>query len=433
MTPNDASLAMVPWERYMLADDTRRYSMTCHIRFWFEGTFDSRRFTAALDDAMDEHPLLRARLAGRRWQLLDREHRPPIDWQLDAVPLVLAPQCAPDLRTRLFVREGAGKTLIVVQFHHSVSDGIGIFNFFETLLMHYHGMTPTAAGPRYPLALRATFGLKPGDWRRRTGNDLRRIANFFKTEPKPLWGSAPKSTGPASLAAAERQVFGGLERAVQVAKAHGVTLNDLMLAELYHTVAAWQTISARSRPGQTRIGVPTSLRTAVDATLSATNVVSMVFLDRGPKDLADPDALLEGIATEMAQVKDDRMGLTLIRVINFFARVPFLLRAFMRVPRCQASVILTNLGRPFAGSPLMGDDGYMRVGQGAHAVTLVGLDTMPPVRHLTRLSISVNGYGGKLSVTGRYDGTVMTAVDAQWLIGNYGRRLAEPLTERNKL
>jgi hypothetical protein len=120
-------------------------------------------------------------------------------------------------------------------------------------------------------------------------------------------------------------------------------------------------------------------------------------------------------------------------VLNVFAAIPGLLRLFMSVPRCQSTIVLTNLGRPFADSALSGEDGFVRVGRGERAMTLIGVDTMPPVRYLTRLSVSVNGYGGKLSLTGRYDSTVMTSDDATWFLTEYGRRLQSPSTSNSAM
>ena len=51
----------------------------------------------------------------------------------------------------------------------------------------------------------------------------------------------------------------------------------------------------------------------------------------------------------------------------------------------------------------------------AGGLTLVDMENLPPVRHKTGLAFSVNGYGGLLRITLRYDSRAYTREFAQQL------------------
>jgi hypothetical protein len=326
--------------------------------------------------------------------------------------------------------------ILLVQFHHAITDGIGIFDFIEDLLLLYNREIVRRSGhlaesaPAPPprrqelLHSRGRFHLNLLDWWRRLPWDMARYRAFFRRQPTPLRleGEAPGERpspvhpGMSPLDAAVREVWSEARtKALSAeAKAQGVTLNDLLVTRYFRALREWQ----GEKRGPIRVSVPTSLRLPADAELPSTNVVSMVFLDRTEDVIRDEGALLASVATEMRRIKDQRLGLAMIRILTWFARLPGVLALFFRLPICQTTSVLTNLGRPFAGSPLMGQDGLVRAGD----VTMTGVDTLPPVRPLTTVSLSVNGYAGKLSLTLRYDGRLMSRAAAKRCLGLISRK-----------
>ena len=59
-------LPLTPFERYMLADDRPDYPMAFPAVVEFSGSLRRAEFDAALEGALREHPLLRARVDGSR-------------------------------------------------------------------------------------------------------------------------------------------------------------------------------------------------------------------------------------------------------------------------------------------------------------------------------------------------------------------------------
>ena len=173
-----------------------------------------------------------------------------------------------------------------------------------------------------------------------------------------------------------------------------------------------------------RLSVPISLRKEKQADMPAANLISMAFLDRRVGHILDDTALLWSVAQEMRRIKDYNMGLALIRCLNWISRLGDWFCLFLRSPMCMATAVLTNLGRPFAGSQLVDAEGYLCTGN----LRMTGLDTMPPVRHKTRATISVNTYAGKFSATIRYDSRVWTSADADTFLADYMAELHQAST-----
>jgi NRPS condensation-like uncharacterized protein len=450
------ALPLADFERYMLLDDQPSYPMTCHMRFWFDGVLDRIAFTKALAETLKEHPLLRSQLRTKRRFGIFRSflfepipaflftHESEdvlsvIDWKegTHSINEETIPQY--DLRTKFFVRTNASDSLLVIRFHHCVTDGIGIFGFLESLLFRYddiiQGRTMKAGSePSIPdQHKRHHFDLSLMDWIKRFHLDYARITRFFRTLPTPLAApNAPINTDPASPLAAVRKILtpSDMSQLSSAARAHGVSVNDLLLARLFRTALDWNHRSHRRhkhhrrRPGRIRMNVPVSLRTEQDASLPASNFVSMVFLDRSQKDIENETQLVKSIASEMEHIKDNRMGLALIRAVRLMMRARIFNFVF-KSPMCMATIGLTNLGKPFHGSKLMNASGLLQAGN----VTLSSLDTFPPVRNKTRSTISVNRYGGQLSVTVRYDSRSWTHRDAEDFLNVYQTHLIRSSTE----
>ena len=427
--------------------------MTCHIRFWFKGKLLRDPFEKSLHMALKRHPLLSAILDETGvWPFKKNVFRTvPIfmdeilDWtsglsaehDKDRVPLN-------DLRVKFLVRVSDTESLIAIRFHHSVCDGIGIFQFMEDLMLVYDNEVSYSShelptlDPKL-LTRRTDIGLSPTDWFQRLHLDVKRMSKFFLKLPTTLASSSismssslshlrstftPKTLSTAKLhfdrtglklnsdpgdALRSTVPESDISTALESAKKSSVTLNELMIARLLKHCLDWN--RARNIPVRTirpfRMNVPISLRTPAEDKMPAANFVSMVFLDRGAAIIENEVQLMKSVAEEMQQVKEDRMGLTLILAVWLLMKLK-VFGFILRHSPCMTTIGLTNLGRPFQKF-VLNKDGFVKTG----GVTLVGLDTFPPVRNGTRATISVNRYGGRLSVTTRYDATSWTKTDAE--------------------
>jgi hypothetical protein len=439
---------MVSFEHYMLADDRPTHSMAVQMRFWFSGVFDRKAFLTALDAILDRHPIFQMTTIGNatqrtrtiKWAPTATKSAPYLCWK-SAEESITHPKSpfhidlSREIGLRLWVRENSANstTEILTQFHHSVCDGIGMLQFVEDLLIHY-GIACGIPAPQ-PRKIDPDLFVKRGDfwlsqpqWRRRAFKDFKRAFNFFRSLAQPL--ATPKTqdgstTKIADLFASERRILSEqtLKNIRGVSRQAGATVNDILLFELFKTLSAWN-----RRLGKfllkTRIALAVSLRHANDEKQSSMNIVSMVFLDKTHRQVQRQD-LLKSIIEETIDVKNNRMGITLPRVMRFFGRLPYAILIFMRLPLCSATAVLTNLGSTLSNSPLVGEDGKLRVGN----IVLERYELLPPVRPKTSASFAINYYTGKLSVTLRYDSTRLTRQTAIRLLDEFTARLENVLPE----
>jgi len=138
----------------MLADDRPTHSMTCNTRFWFTGKFDKPDFYEALREVLPRHPIFQMTVSGSVknrtkdifWVPKSEIVMPFISWApegtpIDIPPTGLAQNIYEEIGLRFWIRDSdtpsPTQTMIILQFHHSVSDGLGVFQFMEELLIAY--------------------------------------------------------------------------------------------------------------------------------------------------------------------------------------------------------------------------------------------------------------------------------------------------------
>jgi hypothetical protein len=122
-------------------------------------------------------------------------------------------------------------------------------------------------------------------------------------------------------------------------------VNDVAIALLFQTLADWNLQNSRTSTKQRlRVLMPTDLRERGDRWLTAANRVGYSFLSRSIGQCHDWDALIAGISQETKYIKGIRLGLDFLQILSAVQRIPYLLPALLRLPRCMATAVLTNLG-----------------------------------------------------------------------------------------
>jgi hypothetical protein len=408
---------LAPFEEYMLFDDRPAYPMNFFLRLHFSGGGILPALQAALPSVLARHPLLSAviRRDGRRRQWVPSPVRPTIrvvspvndtPWrQPDAIDLGREPGL------RLSVVEDKERFQLTLQFHHACCDGLAAFAFLEELLTASlqtgRGVASLPPLDNEALRRREWFGPLPGGFlpavcQKLAG--LRHACRFLAHRPASLvpgdlgnHQAVPKnypSMCDRQLTASESSLLR------QQASGCGVTLNDLLVRDWFLAVNEWTTKRFSGSPGDwLRLCVPVSLRTEAHRGLSAANVVSMVYLDRRRKDLADPDRLLRGIHREMDEIKRLRLGEAFVAGMGMTARLPgWMVRSF-GPGRCWATGLLSNLGIVLANPALPKRKGRLEI----DGAVLEKIDFLPPLRPATSAVLGVFTYAGRLGFTLHYD------------------------------
>jgi hypothetical protein len=433
---NTHTLPLTGFETYMALDDRTDQSMTCATCFRFEGTWNRDQLERAYREEIRQHPLFRASLRRRfarlTWIVGTHAPRfvwlPPNEgahWQPSAIDL--SASAAPTLVVR---HEADRRSVLEFYFHHATCDGMAIFRLMKSMLNRYAGISPLTVTlvdteGLDPIARRGEIQ-PPAEVSRLTWLklELTRILRFFSAIPQGVCLQPPKVPArPADLLTAQRRFFGpsDWQRYRSAAKAKQLTTNDALVSDLFSTLERWNRNLGATNRAPFRIAVPTSLRDDSHAHISACNIVSMVFLDRSPATIKNKTALDASVAAEMTEIKDARLGSAMLLFLKWLRIVPGLMRWFLRLPIRQATIVLTNLGLPLQDLGEADASGFQTVG----GVRLIDLETRPPVRAQTPLSLSVNHYGQRLSATLRYDANVCSAAEAESFLQLYLNVLAE--------
>jgi hypothetical protein len=437
-------LPLVPFERYMVADDRPGYPMTFFIRIEVEGTPDRAAMDAAFAEALGRHSLLTARLTRRglqRFWVPGDGPPPTLRWDFSADEPALPVGEWIDLKQsvgiRGYVHQSAGRARVVVTFHHAVCDGIGGLRFMGDLLACYGRRT--AAPGQMPTLLPITQANLP----------YRGQFDITTPVPVPYW-TVVKSTlfeswrvisrRPQVLMnanrpkAADRQLppLMPLEeldaetyrRLIARATELGVTANDILLRDMFLCARDWnETRGGRKSRGWLRIIMPTSLRGKRDARMPATNTLGYALVTRHTDDCRDPGQLLTDIATDTEAIRTWSMGALFVEAIRVAGKVPGLIWLGARLGRRFSTLVLSNLGDPSrrfrARFPRV--DGEVQAGN----LIVKSIYGAPPVRPGTRAALALLSYADKLLIALHADRRWFSADDAREFLTMYRRRLEE--------
>lgn len=436
------------FERYMLADDRPTSPMSFFVRVLFSGALDKAVFVAALEAALERHPLLRARLAGRRVRDLvwvaSPELRPWLDVAEEGVPMLFPGGFRIDLRRenglRVWIRSGKTSGEIRFQFHHACCDGVGANQFIADVLCAYNRKQRGAADgapvfhPLDPGVLRRRdrMGARRASWLIRglvaAWAALIRMPMFFLRLPAPLCalddtneiGADVHDTLVPDLLTwrFEKPQF---DRLLMMTKESGATLNDVMIRDFLLAMRAWNNRHGKGRGAEgeglgrfLRILVPFNLRGPEHDRLPVTNVMGLINIDRSLKQLArlNSEALLDGIRSETRLLKRTRLPAAFMHAMAVGEIAMGSLERIFQTERCLTTAVLSNLGRIFTNTPLPRHNGKLLAGN----LIVEAVDTAPPVRTGCGISCTLYTYAGQLSLTLLYDRRCFSSTAAASLL-----------------
>ncbi|MCX6899338.1 MAG: hypothetical protein NT105_11600 [Verrucomicrobia bacterium] len=431
------------FERYMWADDRPTSPMSFFVRVLFSGRFDRAAFLAALEVALQRHPLLHARVIGRRnrdltW-ISSPNLLPWLDQADEGVPMLFPSSFRIDLRKenglRIWVRHGNDRGEVRFQFHHACCDGVAANQFIADVLCAYDWKQRGAADSSLAFQPLDTEGL------RRRHRLAPRQRNWLLHGLVAVWGALIRLplfflTRPTQLYAPEaHRGFGAeihdtivpelltwrfskaqLGSLLATAKQNSATLNDLMIRDLFLAMRAWNCRHNGERRQFLRILVPFNLRGPEHNRLSATNVMGIINIDRrfSPASHSNPLSLMDSIRSETRLLKRSRLPATFMNAMAVSEKVMGSLDRVFRTERCLTTAVLSNLGRIFGNTPLRRHDGKLLAGD----LVVEAIDTAPPVRTGSGISCTLYTYADHLSLTMLYDRRGFSSVIAKQLLNH---------------
>lgn len=475
-----SALALTPFEKFQYWETRAGYPNQIVAVLDFVGRLDVRCFIEAVALVLPRHPLLYSRIktAGERpvafvWPdgaaqfgtpaetspsadfaaedfdatlvrfgLQDhvRLQPQPDDWQPQQLNDL--PNVQPDNGPAFCLTIQFNKTQCrwVMQTHHAVCDGLGGLQSIRELLQVYHWRStdPKQPFPLRPLpiqrlahrgrmfrgaaSIRSRLAKLPMKWIGLFG-----ASKFLWRRPVGLGANDGRESGDCSKGSGITWVDGVLNssqsrRLRQVAKEFGVTVNSLLLAQWLATLHRFRVQHDLTKPESNdcyRLMIPTNERTGGDVALSACNQVSMVYVDRWPREMEHLDGLAAGIDYEMSMIRRWGLSGTFLLALRVLGWFPGLLRWYARRPSCWATSYVTNLG------PIMDRLRVGQVGERAQVgeLTLQEIRLLPPLRPALPAALAVHTYAGQVALTLHYDRREIGIEQAIELLQSFLNRL----------
>jgi hypothetical protein len=230
--------------------------------------------------------------------------------------------------------------------------------------------------------------------------------------PAPIAAQRKISSLPSAHGYITHTFTGPQTRALRnFAKDAGVTLNDLLLRELFVAIAAWNREHGARGDRWLQINMPTSLRQGDDDEMPAADVIGYTFVARRTSDCQDSAALLASLAAETKAIRTWGLGMFFLDGLKHALRIPGALRFFARPGRCMATAVFSNLGDPQRrmNSKLPRTDGRLTAGN----LVFQRLIGTPPLRSETRGAFLASMCGDELTLCALLDASAFDDAQAR--------------------
>jgi hypothetical protein len=429
-------LPLTAFEEHMLLDDRPSHPMAIITRFDFTDAPPPDNLEEAFQTTLTAEPLLTAQVSARRggrprWieasrPRLHRSRTPRIasdmvEWT-GSLPR-LDPATGSVLHAEVIEHDAGWSILLAV--HHAACDGLGIVGFLERWLLAVEGKRGRwRRQPAATMAALTSRGRIATSWPEfirllpKLAKGLEGVGEFMRHDVIELSdavadrlpdsaSASPAPWQPLVLSVTvNEEVVAGLET---TAKAHSVSVNDLLATALLVTIGAHV---SQTETDWIRVGIPVSLRTKNDHVLPAANRVGMVFLDRQPDDRHDRIRLAATVRDQMAIIRSHSLGHIFPMSLEVGRLLPGGLARTATRPKPQCTAVLSNVGRCFRHSPLADADGVIRVGGGR----MTGWWGVPPIRPGTALAVGTHETSGRRTIAFHVDRQRFAPEAAQTLL-----------------
>ncbi|GAA1988118.1 condensation domain-containing protein [Catenulispora subtropica] len=393
-------IAFTPVDELGRVFERRAEPNTIHFEVQVPGSIDADRLRRAVREVLAAHPLLRARRhpAGpaRRsyWEIAEHADLDPLavcGGSIDAERERLFAEPV-DLRNSPLMRLRLIKTperdAVLLGAHHALFDGVSCLRLMRSIVAAYSG-EPDPVPPIDPLTVRTATAPHEQQAGKPSHTPVAphrtaRIAGDTHS-PGPGYGFALRVLDPEPTAA------------LSAARWHGASVNDVLLAALFETVAAWNRRHASAHDRMT-ITMPLNARPAQHRLEFLGNLSRIVSIGVTDADRTDSRRLLDAITrqTDEAKRHANPRPAGLVGAVLGAGRLPYTLRrALLAAGRVAAGAVtdttcLSNIGR-IPGSFCF---------QGAGEIDR--LWASPPAPMPRGLSVGATTYGGRLHLTVRH-------------------------------
>lgn len=430
-------------EQYLFVDNRSSYPLDFFYRLKFDGVLDERHLADAFQAALKLHPLFRSIVSrrGRQYTWSTCESLPALSVLPVSCDTGVRHPSAIDLTkesgARLLVVPAEDKTTLLFQFHHATTDGLGAMGFVEDVLLAYSKVdTADVSLPMRDvqrLAERHWCGFPKVSlfqkvWKLLCGVYLSR--EFLNSVVAPVKTHQPQLDAPRTPSDSFRDIQCTLtveETTVlkQVARTQNVSVNTLLLRDAFVALDAFRkTTEGYCATDYFRIAVPGNIRsTKSNDGMPAANFFSMIFPARRSSQIEDQSGLLESVHKEVSESRANCYFAAFIVILKALRIIPGVLERMVNAPKCQATMLLTNVGGTLLHFPSMNADGRVQLG----AAQLQSVELVPPLRPYQSVAVALLEYAKQQTITLSYDPRIHTDTEAAEILTAYMDQLKSSL------
>ena len=431
-------------EKFHLFDSEPDYPNLIFCRLMFDQEIDREKAATAWQSAMARQPLLKttaSRLNGKlywdhnprhesssdfhfRYELLEG---PPESWCVSG-ETTFPDHLSPYLLIRCWPAEANSQSWqseFWIWGHHAVADGAAAVSFIIDWLTAYENLIADR---------QVTDGMRTIDQNlilRRNHLGLFRW-KFLRYLPHQLVGlfgatkfifrktADPVDSGSADESRAERAVYPSLESAWvsadglrlirQEAEEFNVSLNSILMGELFRAISSWRLSKNESSGNKTalasdwiRLILPMNIRSVSDRRMPSANRSSIVQIDRCKLDSTPRESLYRSIDREVKVIQTwqlDRMFLIFMRGIS---SIEGWLKKAAANRKSRGFAVVTNLGAPFRSLERK-SKAAIKANQGPTILSGISeFDFVGPIRSGTPFNFSFGIFDERLRITLHFD------------------------------
>lgn len=206
----------------------------------------------------------------------------------------------------------------------------------------------------------------------------------------------------------------------QHAGQHNVTVNTILLGQLYLALAEWRSQQSHHGPDDwMRVIMPISIRKVSDRRLPTANRATLVQIDRQSSQADDLGAFYYGLNREINIILGWQLDKIFLLAIRVMSLSDWILRRAANNKKSRGMAVFTNLGEPLRKSERAGQ----RNPDQQAPIRPDEFDLVGPIREGTPVNFSVSRYGPAMRVSLQYDSKLISEPQAAELLGGYVSRL----------
>ena len=405
----------------MQTDDRADYPMTFVLELDFEGQLRKKEFEDAVAQVLSRHPLLVSRIEiGRRglpvW-VVQGDLPPTISFGSEEDPIEVPEgeqfDNSRECGVRIYVRQGAEKVRVTFYFDHKCTDGVGAHMVCGEILAFYanavEGREVAQVIDLQPILLKTrqqrqlfnggiSLTQRPNwyAWKyalKVAGFSCQTMASRFRKtdrQLRPRFGILTES-----LDAGEHKQL--RDAAIQ----HGVTVNDIVITELFLTMCEWNRRLGKLKGRKFKILMPSNLRQRGDDEMPCTNMTTYNFISRKPRECGNRFDMVKTIRDDTNIIKNRKTGAEFLEAIAKGFGYKWLIPFIVSKRSTMSTAVISNVGDPTRRytSRLPRKKGDLICGN----LTLETVGGSPPLRPNTRSGWAITTYRRKFTVSVRLD------------------------------